>query len=47
MSCYTEKKYKITGRILDDIEEGSDIRKVRAELEMVCAKYNLRLEEED
>lgn len=46
MSCYSHKKYIIEGDVLDDVEDGSDIRKVTAELELVCAKYGLRLTEE-
>jgi len=47
MSCYTQKKFVITGQIKDDIEDGNDVPILKAELELICAKYGLSIIEED
>lgn len=45
MGIQANVKFKIIGQVDDDIGD-NDYRVLRAELELICTRYNLTLEED-
>lgn len=46
MSVHRDINFQITGQVPDDYGSNNDYKKVKAELTLICAKYNLDIEEE-